>query len=572
MTIFNTEIAAAFYKLADLFEAQGANPYKIRAYRRAASVINRLDKELETLVNSGAELTDIPWIGKSIAAQIRAIFKTKKMPTLSRTEVRTPRFVNELIQVQGLGPKRIKLLKDLNIQTRKELKVAIKKGKLKNIKGFGIKIEKIILESLMHPKQNEKLIRLFHAMPVLESLMFHLKSVKHVNHVVCTGEYRRRKELVSSVVILLITSQPDLVFKQLILFPEIRDVIKQEKNSVQFYLQNIMQVTVLRVTKASFSAAQLFFTGSESHVNHLTQIAHQKKLELTSSGIFKEKKRIATMSEADIYKYLKLQFIEPELREDRGEIELAKLNKLPLLIKLENIKGDLHCHTNETDGREPLEVMVKAAIERGYEYISITDHSQNLRITNGMDAKRLLQQIKLIDRLNEKYEGVITILKSMEVDILEDGSLDLPNSILKELDLRVCSIHSKFRISKEKQTERIIRAMDNPYFTILGHATGRLINSRKPYELDIERIIQAAKERGCFLELNAQPYRLDIHDLYCKMAKEAGVKMAISSDAHSTYEMDFMKFGIYQARRGWLEAKDVINTRSLGEFKRIISR
>lgn len=494
MPIYNTEIAAAFYKLADLLEAQGANPYKIRAYRRAASVINRIDKELEMLNNQGADLTELPWI------------------------------------------------------------------------------EKLIIESLKHPKHNEKFIRLFHAMPVIESFLFHLKSINYVKTVLCTGDYRRRKEVVGNVVILLVTSRPELVFKQLILFPEIRAIIKLEKNNVQFYLQNSMQVSVLRVAKVSLAAAELYFTGSELHLNHLIKIAHQKKMELNESGLFREKKRIPTPSEADIYQCLKLQFIAPELREDRGEIERAKINQLPKLIKLENIKGDLHCHTHETDGREPLEMMVKAAIERGYEYVAITDHSQSLRITNGMDAKRLLNQIKLIDRLNEKYEGVITILKSMEVDILEDGSLDLPNTILKELDLCVCSIHSKFRIPQEKQTERIIRAMDNPYFTILGHATGRLINSRKPYELAIEKIIQAAKDRGCFLELNAQPYRLDIHDVYCKMAKEAGVKISISSDAHSTYEMDYMRYGIYQARRGWLETEDVINTRSLNAFKKIIQR
>ncbi len=332
-------------------------------------------------------------------------------------------------------------------------------------------------------------------------------------------------------------------------------MVQTTGNSTTVILNSGIAIKLQMTSTKNYATELLYLTGSPGHIEGLQQI--NKKLHGTS--------------EDAIYQHLKLDFIPPELRENQGEIAAARSHTLPILINLSDIKGDLHCHTWETDGTESLEMMIESAITKGYEYVAITDHSKRLAITNGLDEKRLLAQIKLIDELNGRLKN-FTILKGIEVDILRNGALDLSNDVLKELDLCVCSIHSDFKLTEKEQTERIIRAMDNPYFTILGHATGRLLNYREPYPINVERILHAAKERHCFIELNAQPARLDMNDHYCRMAKLLGVKIAISSDAHSSRELNFMQLGIYQARRGWLEAKDVINTRSLKDFKKLIKR
>jgi DNA polymerase (family 10) len=330
------------------------------------------------------------------------------------------------------------------------------------------------------------------------------------------------------------------------------------------------------VPESSYGSALLYFTGSKAHNIAIRKIAVDKKLKINEYGLFqvkgkKEGKQIAGITEKEMYQKIGLSYIEPELRENRGEVEAAQKGKLPKLITLKDIRGDLHTHTNLTDGHNTLEEMAGAAKDLVYEYIANTEHSRHVTVAGGIDAKKLTQQIKKIDRLNKKLKGIV-FLKSIEVDILDDGSLDLPNSILKDLDLVVCAIHYKFNLSGEKQTERIIRAMDNPYFNILAHPTGRLINEREPYELDMERIIKAAKQRNCVLELSAHPKRLDLTDIHCKMAKDLGVKVAISTDSHSTHDLDLMRYGIGQARRGWLEPKDVVNTRSLSELRKLLKR
>ncbi len=317
-------------------------------------------------------------------------------------------------------------------------------------------------------------------------------------------------------------------------------------------LRSGMQVDLRVVPQVSYGAALVYFTGSKAHNIAIRKLAVKKGWKMNEYGLFEGSKRIAGKSEQDLYRKIGLPFIPPELRENRGEIEAARKGRLPELITLADIRGDLHCHTNASDGRYTLEQMAEAAATRGYDYLSITDHSRHVTVANGLDKKRLLQQIKAIDKLNGKLDHLV-ILKSIELDILEDGSLDLPDSVLKELDFTVCSVHYKFNLSRQQQTERILRAMDNAFFNILAHPTGRLINEREPYEVDLEKIMQGALERGCFLELNANPDRLDLTDDACKLARDMGLKVSIATDAHRTADLDYMRFGIDQGRRGWLE-------------------
>jgi DNA polymerase (family X) len=297
----------------------------------------------------------------------------------------------------------------------------------------------------------------------------------------------------------------------------------------------------------------------------------RKGLKINEHGVFKGNRRITGRTEEQVYQQVDLPFIEPELRENRGEIEAAQSGKLPKLITLKDLRGDLHVHTRETDGRHSLEEMVEASLHLGYQYVGITNHSKRVTVARGLDVKGMVTLIRKIEQLNGKIKGIM-ILKWAEVDILENGSLDLPDTLLKELDLTVCAVHYKFKLSREKQTERIIRAMDNPYFNILAHPSGRLINEREPYEVDLEKLMKAALERGCYLELNAHPDRLDLTDVHCKRAKEMGLKVAISTDAHSQGDLEFIRFGVGQARRGWLEAEDVLNTRSLKDLLKLLKR
>jgi len=350
-------------------------------------------------------------------------------------------------------------------------------------------------------------------------------------------------------------------------YEDVRKVIAKGETRSTVLLRSGLQVDLRMVPEASYGAALHYFTGSKAHNIAIRTMGVRRKLKINEYGVFKGSRWIAGRTEGEVYKQVGLPFIEPELRENWGEIEAADERRLPKLITLKDIRGDLHVHTKETDGRNSLKEMVEASVKLGYEYVAITNHSKQVTVARGLDVKGMRALIRKIDRLREKTQG-ITILKSGEVDILESGSLDLPNSILKELDLTVCAVHSKFNLSRERQTERIIRAMDNPYFNILAHPSGRLINEREPYEVDMERLMKAAKQRNCHLELNAHPDRLDLTDIYCKMAKEMGVKVAVSTDAHSTGDLRFMRFGIGQARRGWLEPEDVLNTRSL---KRLVS-
>lgn len=572
MPLHNREIAAMFLRLADLLEVENANPFRVRAYRNAARTVGDHTQSMARLLEQGEDPDDLPGIGKDIADKIRVIVNTGKLPILEEVEARTPPALSELMKIEGLGPKRVKALYEhLNIRTLEDLERAARSGKIRELEGFGQKTEELILKRLEQFSRREGRTKLIDAEAIAEPLLDYLKQCPGVDKIVVAGSYRRRRDTVGDLDLVITARKSAPVMDYFIDYPEVLDIISKGSTRSSVRLQCGLSVDLRVVPKASYGAALHYFTGSKAHNIAVRTLGVKKGLKINEYGVFRGDRRLAGRSEKEIYAAVDLPFIEPELREQRGEIEAAQQNALPRLLRLRDIRGDLHVHTVATDGKHTLEQMARAACDKGYQYLAISDHSQHLSVAKGLDPKRLREQIRAIDRLNQKLDGLV-VLKSIEVDILENGELDLPDDILRELDLTVASVHYKFDLPRKKQTERILRALDNPYVTILGHPTGRLINQREPYDVDLEAVMKAARERGCHLELNAQPDRMDLTDDACMLAKKLGLKVAISTDAHSVANLDFMRLGVDQARRGWLERKDVINTRPLSQLRKLLRR
>ncbi len=571
MAVHNTDIAEIFSQVADLLEIDGANPFRVRAYRNAARTIASLPQTVADMVREEKDLTELPGIGKDLAQKIEEIVKTGTLSNLKELEAHIPPQLSRLMKMPGLGPKRVHLLHEkLGITTLEELKMVAEKGKISQLRGFGKKIEQMILEEMGQVKKGER-IKLIVAEEIAKGIIDYLKKIEGLRQIEVAGSYRRRKETVADLDILVTSRKDAKVMDHFVNYENIEKVLSRGETRSSVQLRSGVQMDLRVVPEASYGAALYYFTGSKAHNIAVRTLGVKKGLKINEYGVFKGTKRIAGRREEEVFDAVNLPFIEPELRENWGEIEAAQRRQLPKLITIKDIRGDFHTHTKATDGHNSLEEMAEAARVRGYEYLAITDHSKRVTMAHGFDAKRLTQRIKEIDRLNTKLKGFL-LLKSVEVDILKDGSLDLPDEILKELDLTVCSVHYHFNLSRKDQTERIIRAMDNPYFHILAHPTGRLINERNPYDVDMERLMEAARQRGCFLELNGHPDRLDLSDVHTKMAKDMGIKVVISTDAHRTTDLDYMRFGIGQARRGWLEREDVLNTRSWDELKRLLKR
>jgi DNA polymerase (family 10) len=574
MPVHNRDIAEIFNKVADLLDISGANPFRVRAYRNAARTLEGLGQSVADMVADKEDLSELPGIGKDLAGKIKEIVETGTLPQLEELESQTPGELSRLMKIEGLGPKRVAMLhKELDVNSLKKLKEAAEDGKVADLEGFGEKTQQKILEGLEQVEEGEKRIKLIAAEEIAAPLLEYVRESKGVKKAIVAGSFRRRKETVGDLDILVTCKKDNDVMDRLTKYEDVSKVVSKGKTRSTVVLRSGLHVDLRVVPQVSYGAALHYFTGSKAHNIAVRKLGVKKKLKINEYGVFKGKKgkRVAGRSEKEVYDQVELPYIEPELREDRGEMDAAQKDRLPQLVTLDEIRGDLHAHTKETDGHHTLEEMAEAAKDHGYNYLAITDHSKRATMTHGLDKKRLGKQIKKIDRLNDKLEDLI-ILKGSEVDILKDGSLDLPDDILKELDFTVCSVHYDRNLSRKQQTERIIKAMDNPHFNILGHPTGRLIREREPYEIDLEQIMKAAQERGCFLELNAHPDRLDLTDRDCKMAKEIGVKVAVSTDAHSITDLDYMRFGIFQARRGWLEPDDVINTRTLKQLKKLLKR
>jgi DNA polymerase (family X) len=570
VTIQNSEIAGMFEQLADLLEIREENPFRIRAYRNAARVIRGHPRPMSDLVDAGADLSELPGIGKDLAGKIETILHTGRLPLLEQVRARVPTPLVELTRIEGLGPKRAKkLYRALKIRSLEDLQRAARSGRIRELEGFGARTEQLIAQRAARAVSAERRLVLADAEGTAGPLVEYLRRASGVRAVEVAGSFRRRRETVGDLDVLVSAVRGAAVMEALVAYEDVVEVVSKGTTRATVRLRSGLQVDVRVVPPVSFGSALHYFTGSKAHNIAVRRLAVARGLKLNEYGIFRGERRIGGRTEQEVFAAVGLAYIPPELREDRGEIEAARRKQLPALVELEHVRGDLHCHTRATDGRDTLEAMARAAAALGYEYLSINDHSRHVTVAHGLDTRRLQQQIRAIDRLNEKLQGVV-VLKSVEVDILDDGSLDLPDRVLKQLDFTLCAIHYGFGRSRAKQTERILRAMDHPCFTILAHPTGRLINAREPYDVDLERILEAARERGRILELNAQPDRLDLDDRACRMAREARVRVAISTDAHSVTDLDLMRFGIGQARRGWLEPGDVINTRPLAELRRLL--
>jgi DNA polymerase (family X) len=570
MPIHNADIAAHFEEIAELLEIQGGNPFRIRAYRNAARTVGDLGMELTTMVAQGEDLTRLPGIGKDLAAKIVEIIQTGTTAKLKELHKSVPASVTEMLSLPGVGPKRVKvLMEQLGIRTLKQLQHAAQSGKIRQLPGFGEKSEQQILQSLQAHLGEGTRFKLAVATQYADALLANLKRTRGVKEAVVAGSFRRAKETVGDLDILVSTTAESPVMERFVAYDEVKKVLSQGSTRATVILNSGLQVDLRVVPDESFGAALQYFTGSKAHNIAVRRLGQQRGLKINEYGVFKGDKRVGGDTERSVYATVGLPYIEPELRENRGEIEAAQGHRLPTLIELKDLKGDLHSHTHATDGHNSLEEMARAAKKLGMHYLAVTEHSQRLTVAKGFDAERLVRQMAEIDRLNTELGG-ITLLKGIEVDILDDGRLDLPDAILSRLDLVVGAVHSKFNLTRAKQTARILRAMDAPHFTILAHPSGRLIGEREAYDVDMERIIRAARQRGCFLELNAHPERLDLSDVYCNMAKDEGVLISIASDAHSVLDFANLRFAVGQARRGWLEAADVLNTRPLAKLRPLL--
>jgi DNA polymerase (family 10) len=572
MPVVNATIAAIFEEIADLLDIQGANPFRIRAYRNAARTVVNLATDIRTLVEQGADLKALPGIGDDLAAKITEIIQTGKSSFLERLRREVPPAVTELLKIPGLGPKRVRALyQDLEVQTLEQLLRAARDGRIRELPGFGEKIESRIVEAAQARLSKARRFKLAVAAQYAEPLVTHLRTARGIGDVVVAGSFRRMRETVGDLDI-LVTAQPSSkVMERFVGYEEVGEVLSHGDTRGSVVLKSGLQVDIRVVPRESYGAALHYFTGSKAHNIAIRKLALAKGLKVNEYGVFRGDKRVAGETEESVYASVGLPYIPPELREDRGEIESARAGHLPKLVELADLKGDLHAHSKASDGHNTIQEMALAAKAHGLGYLAITEHSRRLTVAHGLDPARLSRQIDEIDVLNRDLSG-ITLLKGIEVDILEDGSLDLPDSILARLDVVIAAVHSKFDLSRSKQTERILKAMDNPLVNILAHPTGRLIDEREPYDVDMAKVIRKAQTARCHLELNAHPERLDLLDTYCQMAKAEGVLVCVNSDSHSVHQFENLRFGIGQARRGWLEKQEVLNTRPLKQVKALLKR
>jgi DNA polymerase (family 10) len=551
----NSEIAKILSQTADLLEIKGENPFKVRAYRNAARIIENSSKDFEKLVRDGADLTKLPGIGKDLSEYIKEIVLTHKFSKLEELKKEIPSGLLEMLSIEGLGPKRIKQIYDaFGVTSLDELKKYADNKELAKLKGFGPKLIEKILKGIKQLKKAGIRFLWAEVEGIANELKEYLQKFDGVEVVEIAGSFRRKKESVGDLDILVISKDYKKVSEYFIKFPKVKEVHSAGLTRSTVFLENGLQVDLRAVSRESYGAALHYFTGSKAHNIEIRRLAIEKGLRVNEYGVYKGEKRIAGKSEEEVYEAVGLCYIEPELRENRGEIEACLGGRLPKLI--EHLRGDLHMHTIYSDGANSIEEMVKKAIELNYEYIAITDHSKRLSVANGLDEKRLLEQLDEIERIKKKYPK-IKILKGAEVDILEDGSLDFSDEVLGRLDVVVGAIHYKFNLDKKTQTKRILKALTK--INILAHPLNRLINKREGIEAEWDEVFKVAKELNVAMEINSQPDRLDLNDILSKRAKEIGCKFAINSDAHNTKMLEFIRYGINQARRGWIEKEDVIN-------------
>ncbi|MGE5339358.1 MAG: DNA polymerase/3'-5' exonuclease PolX [Gemmatimonadota bacterium] len=572
MPIANADIAAAFEQVADLLELQAANPFRVRAYRNAARIVGELKLDLAALVAAGKPLPKLPGIGTDLAAKIQEFASTGHLAALDRLRKEVPAGVVDLLQLPGLGPKRVRALYDeLHVHTLPQLLRAARDGRIRELPGFGAKTEERIVTAINQQMGQVKRFKLAIATQYADAILKYVKQASQVDAAVAAGSLRRARDTVGDLDLLVTASDSAAVCRHFTSYADVREVLQAGDTKASVVLKTGLQVDLRVVPPASYGAALMYFTGSKAHNIRMRNRAIDRGFKLNEYGLFKGSRAVAGATEEDVYAALGLPWIAPELREDRGEIEAAAKGTLPRLIELGDLRGDLHVHTNWSDGTATIEAMAGAARAHGLTYVAISEHSRRLTVAHGLDPVRLAKQCHEIERLNAKLDG-IQLLTGIEVDILDDGSLDLPDAALAPLDVVIAAVHSKFNLPRAKQTARILAALDNPHVKILAHPLGRLIDQRDPYDVDMLAIVRKCKARGIALELNAHPERLDLTDIHCRMAKDEGALVSINSDAHSVHEFDNLVHGIGQARRGWLEKNDVLNARALKEVRAFLAR
>lgn len=556
----NQEIAKIFNDIADVLEIKGENPFRVRAYRRAALNIEGLAKDVSKI--SEEELLKIPGIGQDLAGKIEEYLKTGKLQVYEAMKKEVPEGLSVLLSVPGLGPKTARLLYErLKVKDIDELERLARAHKLIGLPGIKAKTEENILKGVEMLKRGRERQPLGRVLPLADDIYEHLKRKAPVNKLSIAGSIRRWKDTIKDIDILATSDDPDAVMKVFTHLPHVKEVLMKGPTKSSVILHEGIQVDLRVVEEESFGAALAYFTGSKAHNIRLREMAVKAGLKINEYGVFREKddRKIGGKKEEDIYRILGLPFIPPELREDAGEIEIALEGKLPKLIELKDIRGDLHVHTKRSDGSHDFDELIDAAKKKGYEYIAITDHSKGLGIARGLTVEKLLEEKREIDAINKKLKG-FRLIAGTEVDIRSSGEMDFPDDVLKKVEIVVASIHSGFKQSREQIMKRLVSAMKNPFVSVIAHPTGRLIGEREPYDIDIEELLKTAKETGTAIEINAYPLRLDLNDVYAKKAKEMGVPIVISTDTHIVSQFDYMRYGVSIARRGWLEKRDVLNT------------
>ncbi|WP_175774667.1 DNA polymerase/3'-5' exonuclease PolX [Burkholderia anthina] len=573
MPIHNAECAAVFAEIADMLEIQGANPFRVRAYRNAARTIADYGRDIPTMIANGGDLGQIPSIGPDLASKLREIAATGTCELQQTLRHALPGAIVELLDVPGLGAKRVKALHDaLHVDSLEQLRAEAKSGHVRALPGFGAKTEAHLLDAIDDRLQREpqRFLRPDAAqslMPLLERL----RAVPGVGEAVPAGSFRRGRETVGDLDILVTAGDPAAVADAFVGYGDVARVLANGKTRSSVVLRNGLQVDLRVVEADAFGAALVYFTGSKAHNIALRRLAQAGGLKINEYGVFRGDERIAGATEASVYEAIGLHWVPPELREERGEIDASRAGTLPALVERKHVHGDLHAHTDASAGRDTLRTMAEAARLRGLAYLAVTDRVPNPAGGGRTGFDWLVRQIDEIDRLNASFDDFV-LLKGVEAGIREDGSLDVPDDVLGRLDLVVGAVHDHFDLPSDAQTGRMLRAMDHPHFTILAHPLGRLLGERDACELDVPRVIAGAAARRCFVELDGDPRRLDLSDIWCREAAKAGVAVAIGSDAQCADDLDRLAYGIGQARRGWLTRHDVLNTRTLAQLRPLLAR
>jgi len=563
----NADLAAAFEQVADLLDLQQANPFRIRAYRNAARLVGELKLDLVAQVEQGRPLPRLPGIGPDLAGKIEEFARTGHLALLDRLRAQIPSGVADMLQLPGLGPKRVRALyEELHVTSLAQLARAARDGCIRELPGFGVRSEAGIPEAIAAHAGRPQRLKLVMAMQYAAAITGWLLHAPGARDVTAAGSLRRSCETVGDLDLLACADDGVAVVRHFLAYPEVAEVRASGETRATVVLGSGLQVDLRVVPQSCYGAALMYFTGSKAHNIRLRRLAIERGLKLNEYGLFQGRRVVAAASEEDVYRALGLPWIAPELREDRGEIEAALANRLPRLIERGDLAGDLHAHTDWSDGTATLAAMAQAAKAQGLSYLAISDHSRRLTVAHGLDPPRLLRQCGEIAAINRELRG-IELLTGIEVDVLDDGTLDLPDSALAPLDVVIAAVHSKFDLSRAAQTRRVLAALDHPKVKILAHPVGRLIGRREPYDVDMLAVIRKCRTRGIALELNAHPERLDLTDLACRMARDEGAGVVISSDAHGVHEFDHLAFGVGQARRGWLGKADVVNTRPLRQVR-----